>query len=247
MRIKLVLFSMTPWDASLESLICLLEHQNEFQPDKWGITEPLRHAFSTTTLDAMKEVWRQRKGLLLKKTSPSYWLSLEWWTNVRHPGRLGMGIDDRFFTSQEHIQAFLDFSKALFAWGNMIYGFAAHEHEYEEQNVLLVPTMVEGKLIKVGGTDIRKCLPGVYWANFFGKECVQWFGESLFPSAPCYKREPLPGEGWLVLTASTPLAYERDESRRLKSALRNHLGEDAFFDRTKPTRPCRSPCAGVRA
>ena len=152
-----------------------------------------------------------------------------------------MGIEDEFFANQKHIQAFLDFSKALFAWGDMVYGFAAHEHEYEEQNVLPAPIMIEGKLIKVGGTDIRKCLPGVYWANFFGKEYVQWFGENLFLSTPGYKKEPLPGEGWLVLTASTPLAYDHDEPRRLKSALRRHLGEEAFFDRTNPTRPCRSP------
>ena len=241
MEIDLVLFSMTPWNDKLDSLIRLLERQHEFHPDKWGITEPLRYAFSTATLDAMEEVWRQREGLLLeKKTFPSYWLSLEWWTNARHPGRLAMGIEDKFFANQEHIQAFLDFSEALFAWGDMVYGFAAHEHEYEEQNVLSAPTMIDGKLISVGGTDIRKCLPGVYWANFFGEKYVRWFGENLFLNAPCYKKEPLPGGGWLVLTASTPLAYERDEPRRLELALRRHLGEEAFFDKTRPTRPCRS-------
>ena len=241
MWVHLTLYSMQPWQDRLEPLVNLLDAWSIFRPQRWDIVEPPRHVFSKERLVAMADVWTRREGLLLERENPRLWISLEWWTKARHPGRLAMEIEDRFFANQEHIQAFLDFSRALFAWGDMVYGFAAHEHEYEEQNVLPVPTMVEGKLIKVGGTDIRQCLPGVYWANFFGKEYVRWFGENLFLNAPCYRKEPLPDKGWLVLTAPTPLAYDRDKARQLKSALRRHLGKDAFFDKAMPTRPCRSP------
>ena len=83
-KVKLVFYSMVSWDKQLEPLIQLLDRQNRFRPEKWGITEPVRRTFSPKDLKAMEATWQQRKGLLFKrKCFPSYWLSLEWGWGVK--------------------------------------------------------------------------------------------------------------------------------------------------------------------
>lgn len=241
MSIKLVLYSLTSWAGCLEGLVKLLDQQSLFRPQLWGISEPLRNVFSRADYKNMERVWSERKGLLFRQQSPQAWLSLEWWTEVKYPGRLSMEIEVSFFESMENIQAFLDFSTALFDWGDMVYGFAVHQAAYERKNVLPKPIMIGGKLIKVGGTDIRACLPGIYWANFFGCIYVEWFSLDRILDAPCYMHLPLSDKGVLLLTASTPLLHDTEKVQRQEATLRSYLGDDAFFDKFNLMRPCRSP------
>jgi hypothetical protein len=241
MMVKLTNYALSTWKARLRPFVAIFANQPTFQPDAWGIHEPLDNIFSSENYEQMEDVWLKRKGLLFKRRAPRMWLSLEWWSEAKYPGRLSLGIEDTFFENMENVQAFLDFATAIFEWGDMVYGFAAHDMSYERKNVLPRPTMIDGKLIKVGGTDIRRCLPGVYWANFFGRTYIEWFGRNQVLTAPCHAQLPLPDEGVLLLTAPTPLTYDMEKVQHQEEALQNHLGRDAFFDKSNPKRPCRSP------
>lgn len=239
LEVKFKLFSKTLWEDRIESLVHILDKQTIFRPDKWGRTEPQRRKFTIEDLPEMQHCWNRYTGFSLKKRNPPFWMYLMRLMQIKKPNEMVMGIDESFFDSQDNVQAFLDFASTLFEWGDMIYGYACHEEDFERKNVLTRPTLIDGKLIAVGGMNIHKCLPGIYWANFFGKTYVEWFGEERIRSSPCYAMEDLPGGGILILTAHSPLAY--DKAQQFEGPLRSHLSEDAFFDITNPTRPCRSP------
>ncbi|HXK44196.1 MAG TPA: hypothetical protein PKV82_15360 [Anaerolineae bacterium] len=241
MDVKLIMYAFSSWQDRLEILLKILDQWQQFRPQKWGMREPLKNTVSLDDYGNMEAVWNERKGMLFQRVAPHIWLSLEQWSNARIPNRLSMGVEVSFFEDMTNIQCFLDFSGALFEWGNMVYGFAVHEKAYEQKNVLSAPVMIDGKLIKVGGNDIRYCLPGIYWANFFSRTYIEWFGQDRFLTAPCYQRLSLPFDGSLLLTAATPLHYHLETVQHQERVLQKHLGEDAFFDRSKPDRPCRSP------
>jgi hypothetical protein len=154
--------------------------------------------------------------------------------------------DVGFFRSSDNIQAFLEFATSIYRWGDMVHGYACHRQDFERKNKLPKPTMIEGKLIATGGMDIRRCLPGIYWANFFGRKYVQWFGENSLASAPCFERSTLPNGGTLLLSTLTPLDYTKPDVQRRERAIRRHLGEEAFFDKDNPKRSCCSPFDEVR-
>lgn len=244
MQIKLTLYSMSLWEERLESLVTLLDSQTVFRPEKWGPFEPERRAFTLDDLADMRDDWNRYCGLGFKRRKPEFWMLLEWWPwpdCKRLPGRFSMGIEEEFFKSPDGVRAFLEFATGVYRWGDMAYGLACHRQDYERKNVLPKPTMIDGKRISVGGTYITRCLPGIYWANFFGRTCVEWFGEEKVRSAPCHALEELPDGGVLILTADTPAAYGERRAQQVEARLRDHLGADAFFDKKRPARPCRSP------
>lgn len=236
--VTLSLESIHDWGDRIETLVALLDNHPYFRPDKWGASEPERCKFDPVDLPHMQHQWSNYMGFLLAKKVPRVQIQL-----VRQlPKRtnwLAVHFDEVFFNSDTNIQRFLAFAAELFAWGDMIHAYACHKYEFEQKNVLSAPTLIEGKLISTGGMDLQKCLPGIYWANFFGNAYVNWFGEKKLRTSPCYSLQELPDGGLLLLTGSNPLEYET--ALASEPALRSHLGEDAFFDVKNPTRPCRSP------
>ena len=239
MSIDLTFKSMSPWEDRLGSLIALLGEQASFRPDKWGLTEDRLRVFTSSDLRLIQETWDRYHGIRIQ--SANSLMMFEWWPKCEIPGWFSMSVDAGFFASSDNIQTFLEFATSIYRWGDMVHGYACHWQDFERKNTLPRPTMIEGKLIATGGMDIRKCLPGIYWANFFGKSYVQWFGENTLISAPCFERRPLPNGGILLLSASTPLDYAKADAQRREWAMRRHLGEDAFFDKNNPKRLCRSP------
>ena len=101
----------------------------------------------------------------------------------------------------------------------------------------------DGKVIGqklVGGTP-EWGLVDIYWMNLFGPPYVEFFGEEKLLTAPCYRRERLPDGGFLILTSPSPLLHDKPETKKLETALKDHLNNDAFFDRSNPEKKLRAP------
>jgi hypothetical protein len=242
MSIKLSFESMSPWEERLESLVTLLSGQVLFRPEKWGLTEDRLQVFKQDDLPLMQETWDRYHGISFNSRKPDSYMMLKWWPECKIPGWFAMGIDDDgFFASPDNVQAFLEFATSIYQWGDMVHGYACHQQDFDCKNTLPRPTKIDGKSISTGGMDIYRCLPGIYWANFFGERYVQWFGESKLATAPCFERRTLPDGGVLLLSASTPLDYTNAKVQRRERAMRLHLGKRAFFDKAHPKRSCRSP------
>jgi hypothetical protein len=75
-------------------------------------------------------------------------------------------------------------------------------------------------------TDLQRRLPDVPWVSIYGNPYIQMFGENKILSAPFFKIERLAsGHFWLQSTES----IQEPVPESVRSAIRNHLGEDAFM------------------
>lgn len=236
------------WRGRMKGLFRILNTHELFRPVRWGPSEPVRRPFVPEALPEMEYLWEKRRGLMFKSSKkPKYWMDCIWLNNLPYAPDAGLwgGVEEHFFKRDENVEEFLAFAKDIFAWGEMLYGYACHQLDYKAKNEYQriedwgggVKMLAEG----AWATNLYECLPGIYWANFFSKLYVDWFGLERMLTAPCHRREVLPGGGILLLTAPSPLDYDKSEVKELERALVKHLGEDAFFVRQDPKRPCRTP------
>lgn len=241
MDIKMVMHSTVPWENKLETLMDVFDSHSLWCPDRWDITERTRHAFNVKNFSDMLSIWKERKGIFFKRKYPKYWISLEWWSNAKLPGRFSMGLDEKFFHETSQTNSFLDFAKDIFIWGNMLYGFICHQNDYEKKNILRKPTMINEKLVTVGGVNPLESLSGIYWGNFFGKDYVQWFGTKKIESTPCYGLEKIGTNGLLVISSESPLDYENPTTIQKEKSILDYLDKDTFFNIENPTKKCITP------
>jgi len=246
--VKFKFHSDALWRGRMAALYQILDANESFRPLRWGFSEPVRRRFAPEALPEMEKLWDRLHGLMFTRPKkPRYWMDSMWTTHNLHGPASGLwgGIEAHFFKRQENIEAFLAFARDIFEWGEMLHGFACHQLDYKVKNrYQRIEDWGGGmKMLAEGawGTDLYKCLPGVYWANFFSGLFVEWFGRERVRSAPCYRQEELPNGGILILTASSPLGYDKSEVKELERALVAHLGPEIFFDRSDPERPCKTP------
>jgi hypothetical protein len=121
------------------------------------------------------------------------------------------------------------------------HGYAAMNQDYEAKNRLVYRKDDKTTVQEWVGRDLERCLRGVYWANWFGPDYVNFFGQERIQSAPCHRTIRLPDGGFLLVTTPRPFDSERPEGKRAERLLLDHLGADAFFDISAPERPTRSP------
>jgi hypothetical protein len=68
-------------------------------------------------------------------------------------------------------------------------------------------------------------ISGIYWANYFGPSCIEFFGHEKLLNAPgVVNREELEGGGMLLFTAPHPLTPDDPVHRANQLALWNYLG-----------------------
>lgn len=229
----------------MERLLELLMAQTLLQPDRIGHRLDKQKDTQEVTLKQvpyLEERWKEAINVPFCKYDPEYWLILN--RNMMipknpHPDWLNMGLDMAFFAADEHAEHFLQFAKSLYEWGDMVYGFAAHPNDYKAQTWLPQQVIIGNRLVGAVGQKVMDALPGIFWANFFGPDYVNWFGREKFDQLPCYRLEELPDGGRLVLTSPSPLEY--DTSGETQEAIKHYLGRLAFGDVAHPERPTISP------
>jgi hypothetical protein len=117
------------------------------------------------------------------------------------------------------------------------YGFLTTEADRDNQNFQvrqLGQGMVEETYV---GDRLERCLPGLYWINWFGTAYAEFLD---FPAASA-------GPATILRAgpAGTLLAFDgspRDDAfPNWQGEQRIRLGADAFFERNHPDRACGSP------
>lgn len=228
----------------MQALLELLMAQTLLQPDKLGdLLDKDGLSLSLEQAPYLEEQWKEAIDASFCKYDPEYWLSL--YRNMMipknpHPDWLNMGLDMAYFTVEQHTEHFLHLAKSLYQWGDMVYGFVAHPKDYKAQTWLPQQVIIGNKLVgAVGDNEVMNALPGIFWANFFGPDYVDWFGREKFDRLPCYRLEELPDGGRLILTSPSPLEY--DASGETQETIKSYLGRPAFGDVQHPERPTISP------
>jgi len=201
--------------------------------------------FELEALPKMQDYWNLHIPLIFRRrAAPQVRIEIVWFKAQAPlpPAVLDGGVmGTDFLAEPASLRVLLEFAKDIFAWGDMTYGIIYHPTAFLAQTKVRFPYRLKGMRIQKVGWRPHECLPGIYWANFFSKRYVDWFGEEKVRTAPCYAREDLPRGGVLLLTSASPLEYARPEVKELEQRLFVHLGEDAFFTPKNPTQPCRSP------
>ena len=99
----------------------------------------------------------------------------------------------------------------------------------------------EGGLRAIG-RDVRRHLPGVYWLNLFGSPYVELIGLPRLRTAPAARVQQ---DGQCAVLQAYDVPEEWPHRLEAKQRLRHHLGDDLFFDRTRPERRTRAPDFGL--
>lgn len=243
--VRIDFYSNASWKGHIQSLLELLLSQTLLRPDKIGHRlDKNKDTFEPTleVIPYLEKRWKEALHIPFCKFDPEYWLILD--RNMMipknpHPDRLNMGLDIAFFTKKDQVEHFLQFAKSLYQWGDMFYGFVANRQDYKAQTWLPQQVIIGNKLVGAVGQKVMEALPGIFWANFFGPDYVDWFGRDKFDRLPCYRLEELPDGGRLILTSPSPLDY--DASGETQEALKHYLGRLAFGDVQHPERPTISP------
>lgn len=244
--VRLDYYSNASWKGRIQTLLDLLMAQTLLRPDKIGHRLDKKKDTLELTLEQVPHLenrWQEAIHIPFFKYDPEYWLILN-----RHlmrpknaePDRLNMGLDITFFSTTSYVEHFLQFAKSLYQWGDMVYGFVANRQDYRAQTWLPQQVIIGNKLVGVvGDNEVMSAMPGIFWANFFGPDYVDWFGRERFDQLPCYRLEELPDGGRLILTSPSPLEY--DMSGETQEAIKHYLGRLAFGDVQHPERPTISP------
>lgn len=90
------------------------------------------------------------------------------------------------------------------------------------------------------GVDISRSLPGLYWLNYFGRECVQAMGDLAFTSSAAFETKRI-GEGYLLALGQRASDWTSSSYRDTERRVMTSLGESFFFRRDLPGRPTKSP------
>ena len=90
------------------------------------------------------------------------------------------------------------------------------------------------------GRDFGRCLPGVFWLNFFGRRYRILMGDDRLRSAPA-ERVAVIDDGVFLVTAEDPAAWDSPEYAVAEQRIRSHLGAELFFSKAEPDRLTVAP------
>jgi hypothetical protein len=232
--------------------LSLVVNEQDFTPERYDPDEePPRYAFNASNLsDLMRILMDRGEHVLLERYDPYYMFYTIDTGTIMAAGPIiseGLSVETQYFENREKIKAFLDFSKKLFCLFGAHYGEISHKKDDTQQSTIYTyfppghPSA--GKVYSQTGFggDTSKGIPGVYWANFFGRIYVEMIGRQKFLSAPCFQREELEDGGFLLLTSENPLDWDKPEVQELRKAMRDHLGYEYFCDISNRERVCKVP------
>jgi hypothetical protein len=249
---KAWIYSREPIDTEekAKTLVDYLLSNARFSPDRFGEAEPFRRITSEKEQKAAslianrpgQEIDPERVFSMVmferrKKPFCSYIIT---WSKLSHRAfeMSTYGIQEDFVENSHTLQDWMNFIFGFFKLQRAWYALFALDHETRQKNFLHWRTRhpkeknpEQGvETLRGVGVELTEGIPGVYWGNYFGPFYVDWFGQNRLDSLPCIQKQWLDTGGFFFTTASSPSEWNTIEAIQLQKAIKNNLGEDAFFD-----------------
>lgn len=136
-------------------------------------------------------------------------------------------VEEDYFTLQSQVENFLKLSIKIYSLLSPEYGSIHQTSDKIELSTIQDP--VYGKTVLP--TDLRKGLPGIYWANYFGPQLVERIGKKKLLSIPVESVMELVDGGVLIITSPSPLEPSSEANRARQMAAREYIGEELFYPR----------------
>lgn len=209
----------------------VLQENGVFLPEKWGSEERCRHLFMQSSLQEIVEQWlapEKSKYIFFERRKP---VALQMWFFLERHRRAKFNefhllIRDRYFKADDKYEELLSFISQVANLIKAEYGLIAHIRQEQRQSPILTPA---------------ERLPGIYWANFFGKPYIDFLGRHRLLATPCFKVAEVNDHLLLLLTNSSPLNSEMVESDAIADKIKRHLNPKAFAGPNFPDEPCEVP------
>lgn len=135
-------------------------------------------------------------------------------------------IDERHFRNRAQEKELLNFTTDLSQITRADYGFIAHRRQEKRQSPILTPA---------------ERLPGIYWANLFGRPYIEFFGREKLLATPCYRVCEINDDLILLLAAESLNAPELIDSDEIVNKIKSHLNQNAFAGPNFPNESCSVP------
>src|SRR5262249_36006558 len=119
-------------------------------------------------------------------------------------------VRDKYFKQPGKVEEFLRFSLDLSAIFGADYGFISHTLQERRQSPVLTPA---------------ERLPGIYWANFFGRPYIEFFGRDRLLAAPCYQVREISESLVLLLAAESPYRPDMLDNDQIVERIKHYLGQ----------------------
>ena len=236
-------------ERAKEMVNYLLAHPR-FAPDRAGEYEPLRRLtparFEQAVASLVNRAGQERNPervfsdhIFARKRRPSCSFSVQWARLPHVAFRLSSySVEDKFIQKAEHLNEWLSFAVGLLDRHEAWYASYALHEESQRKNFLewfflrrqVGDQKIAGKRGSGVGVELERGIPGVYWGNYFGAFYVGWFGREKFKELPCVEKRWLENGGIFFTTAPTPFDWNTPAARQIQQAVKEHLGEDAFYD-----------------
>jgi hypothetical protein len=108
------------------------------------------------------------------------------------------------------------------------YAFACARGEYEYLNIASDETGTRAL-----GRQFQRYLPGLYWLNYYGRECSASFGNIELPKEHAADIQHF-REGVIVRLAPKPDLWCTQSYETVRASVKERLGTVFFFDRQRP-------------
>jgi hypothetical protein len=209
---------------TLKRLYNLIDANPILHPEKLGPYQPFEYHFDDLSAESLAQLIIQERSLLTQRNrSPKGGIYFTNRSGAKKPNVFShsmKGVEE----GSEEAKTFVDYAFRLFNLFEPVHGRIYCMQDYRGKN------LVQGSIAENAvGNDLRKHLPGIYWANFFGPRYIDFFGEERLMSAPAHEARWLGEAGILLLVSESPFAYDDPEVKATEQAVVDHLGSEAFF------------------
>lgn len=215
--------------TTLKRLYDLIAENPILHPEKLGPYQPFEYHFDDMSAESLVQLIIEEENLLTQRNRPPKG-GINFWnlTGAKKPNLFGHSMEGVEEESEE-ARTFIDYAFELFKLFEPVYGRVSCKEDYRQKN------LVQGAVAENAvGIKLRRYLPGLYWANFFGPRYIEFFGEERLLSAPAHETKWLGESGILLLVSESLFEYDDPEVKATEQAVIEHLGPEAFFSKSDP-------------
>lgn len=216
----------------LERFLELLSRYNGvYLPQKWDTDERAKRVYDRSNLSDLIKEWTIPKKTQFIFFSTKKPVEVQMYFRFERHARakfndFSLYIRDKHFDDRNRIKDFVSFVLEVASIISADYGLISHATQERRQSPVLTP---------------GERLPGIYWANFFGRPYIDFFGREKLLATPCHEVREINENLILLLTAESPYSSEMLDNDNVVNRVRAYLNQNAFPGPRFPDEPCAVP------
>jgi hypothetical protein len=209
----------------------LFRYGGIYVPEKWDTEERTRRIFEATRLTEILDEWTaptKMHEIVFHRKRPA---EIQMSVSIERFGRakfneFSIYIRDKYLKDPVKLDEVFRFCVDVCEIISADYGFISHVVQERRQSPVLTPA---------------ERLPGVYWANLFGRPYIDFFGREKLLATPCHEVREISQDLIAVLADDSPLSPQMLKDDEIVGGIKNYLNQKAFAGPRFPDEPCAVP------